>query len=237
MKSLILTLSVASAWVCPSFVHAADRTIAVSGECVKSVLPDRASLILTSEFQNADSKRAANDAARQYEAVRDRVLKLKLADSEITTVEYSVNEIREWERNKSVSKGFRARMGLQVVTSDVKRMGEAIDIASREGVRDVGQLMTLISPARMNEAKTECLKEAVLTAKKKAQKVAEALGKTVGDAVSVSETGAPEFGASPMPLMAKMSMDARAGREAAPPPVDAGKRELSVQVNAVFILK
>ena len=113
------------------------RSVSVSGECIRTVVPDRGAVTITAEVKESDAKRARNGANRIYEAVRSRVSKLNLPDANVSTAEYLSEEVREWEKDKMVSKGFRTRIALRVETSDHSRLSEVIEIASREGVKQM----------------------------------------------------------------------------------------------------
>ena len=111
----------------PSFaVEPLPRQVSVSGQCSKQVTPDRGAVTLTAQFRDTDLKTAIKRTTEAYERAREGVQKLKLDDVELTTSEYQVHQVTEWENNKSVPKGFEARMGLRVVTSSIARIGDVI---------------------------------------------------------------------------------------------------------------
>jgi len=211
------------------------RTVSVSGSCTRSIVPDRGSIRVTAEAQDKELRSATRDAAKQYEAVRDAVKRLNLADAELTTTEYSVNEIREWEKDRQVSKGFRARMGLEVATSDIQKLGEVIAIASREGIRDVGALVSFVSRAKMRDEQAACLQAAARDAQSRAEKLAEALGAKLGEAIQIVEGGGGETEPRPRPMMMARAMSVPDAEPA--PGVESGKREITVTVSATFGLK
>jgi len=219
--------------------RASDRLVSVTGTCQRQVVPDRGSLRLTAQAQDRDLKTATRDATRIYESMKEAIKKLSLDDMELTTSEYSVEEVREWEDNRSVSKGFRARMGLEVTTSAVQRLGEVISIASREGVKDVGALTSFVSHTKLRTEQTACLEEAAKEAKQRAEKLAAALGADLGPVVSISEGGGEDFPPHPrpMPMMMARAEAPDAAEKMAPPSVEPGKREVRVQARVVFSVK
>jgi uncharacterized protein YggE len=211
-----------------------DREVTVSGNCFRTVTPDRGAIILTTEAQSKDLQTAAREATDSYNRVRDAVQRLKLEDTDLRTVEYTLSEIREWEKNHMVSRGFRARMGLRVASSQIQRLGEVIAIGARENVRDVGQLTTYLSEDKKKKEQFACLQEAAEDAKARGEKLATSLGAKLGEVISISETGGfqrPE----PQPVM-MMEKAARAS-DVAPPTVEAGREELRLTVQVQFALK
>jgi uncharacterized protein YggE len=211
------------------------RSVSVSGACTRSVIPDRGAVVVTIEARDADAKRAQVAATRQYEAVRSRVVGLYLADGEISTSEYVSEEVREWEKDRQISKGFRTRIGLRTETSDYGRLGEVIEIASREKVNTIGGLYLFVSTKKAQEEKMLCLKEASEHAKAKAESLARALGAKVGEVLTISETTGPEY-SPPTPIYGgAMAMDAVSAKAA--PRIEPGKTEISTSVLVTFGLK
>lgn len=234
----VLSLGLAAFALSVSSAEAKDRLISVSGTCIRSVTPDRGSVTVTADFKDLDVKKATTQAAQQYDKLKKRVEDLKLENAEISTSEYSVSEVREWENNKNVFKGYRARLGLKVVTSNQKRLGEVIENAAKEGVRDVGGLNLFTSTQLRREQRNDCLKEASEQARVKAAKLAEALGAKLGEVVQIDETGGATPGPLPRPLYgAKMEMAAAADHMGGAPQIEAGKEEIHATVNVVFALK
>jgi uncharacterized protein YggE len=215
------------------------RQVAVSGECNHVVSPDRGSITLTVEFQNMDLAKATKDAADSYERLSSAIKKLRLENLNIRTNEYSVNEVREWEKNREIMKGYRARMGLWVSTSEIQKIGEIIAIASKEKVKDVNSLQTYLSDEKQLQEEVACLGDAAKNARVKAEKLASALGAKIGGVMQMNETGRslPQW---PRPMMnvAKMNtrMMAMDSAESAPS-VEAGQQNLSLSVLVTFELK
>jgi uncharacterized protein YggE len=211
------------------------RTVSVTGNCVRSVVPDRGALTLTVEVKDPDAKRAQTAASRQYDALRGKIAALKLKDGEISTSEYISEEIREWEHSKMVSKGFHTRIGLRVETADHARLGEVIEIASREEIKEVSELRLFVSTKKMLDEKMACLREASEQARAKAESLASALGAKVGEVQKIEENSTPDSPApGPVPMY-RGAMSAMA--KVAAPTIDAGKTEISTAVQVTFGLK
>jgi hypothetical protein len=218
-----------------STAFALERQVSVTGSCTHQVTTDRGSITVTADVRDDSLKSAIKKATHQYERVLDAVKKLKLENADLHTVEYNVGEVREWEKNKTVFKGYRARIGLSVSTSDIQRLGEVMDIAAREEIRDIGSLNTFLSDEKILKEQDLCLKEAAEHAKSKAEKLANTLGASLGPVVTLLEsnvTTPPRL--IPMPMMKAM---AEAQAVSAPAPVEGGKQEVTATVNVSFELK
>lgn len=213
---------------------AEDRKVSVSGICNRSAVPDRASITLVADFRDMDLKSAIRKATETYGRLRDGVERLKLDDLEMRTSEYSVTQVREWEKNQSVFKGYQARMGLRVSSSSIGRMGEVVALGAREDVRETGGLSTYLSDEKLLREQVGCLEEAARNARTKAEKLASALGAKVGPVLSLSEAW-NALPRRPEPVM--MGMMGTRTAEVAPPQIEGGRQELSVTVQATFGLQ
>ncbi len=210
------------------------RSVSVSGSCTRNVIPDRGAVVLTIDAKDPDAKRAQLAANRQYEGVRSKIEGLRLPDGEISTVEYVSEEIREWEKDRQVSKGFHTRIALRAETSDHGRLGEVIEVATRERVKNVGGLQLFISSKKIQEEKMACLKEASEQARAKADSLAHALGAKLGEVQTIQENSGPEY-SPPIAPMYGAPMEAMAAKAA--PRIEPGKTELSTTVQVSFGLK
>jgi uncharacterized protein YggE len=234
MKPFLVALIALS---CASVARAdVPRSVSVSGTCVRGVVPDRGAVVLTAESRDADAKRAQQAATRVYESVRSKTAALRLPDAELSTSEYVSEEVREWEKDRSVLKGYRTRISLRVETSDFSRLSEAIEVGSREGIKQMGGLHLFVSSKKMMEEKTACLKDAADQARAKADALARALGARVGEATSVVEASeaAPQPGPRFAMMKSAVAMDEAAS---AAPQLEPGKTEISTTVQVTFALK
>lgn len=218
------------------FAQASDRLITVTGTCHRIITPDRASVILTAEDQNKDLKIASQKASETYARVRTAVQKLGLEAVELKTVEYSLNAVREWVKDREVMKGYKARIGLSVSTSQTQRLGEVLAIAAREEIRDIGKLSAYLSDDRLQSEQFACLKSAAENARAKADRLAASLNVHVGETVSVNE-GVPPPPNPPTPMMSETMNFKSSMREMAPPSIEAGQQPLSLTVLVTFSLR
>lgn len=212
-----------------------NRSIVVSGACLRSVQPDRASINVTAEVNEKEPKQAMQKANQSYEKLRAAVQKLGLKDVEMTTSEYTVQALIDWEQNRRVFKGYQARVGLDVKTSQIARIGEVIAAAGDLNIRNIGQLQVFLSDEKMKAEREACLAEAVQNAKSKASSIAKAAGVRLGKVLIVDETNSytprgPE-------LMEMSMMKADASRGMAAPSIDAGPLKVSLSVNVVYALE
>jgi uncharacterized protein YggE len=209
--------------------------ITVEGVCHRRTVPDRGALIVTADFLEKDIKSAVSKTTDAYEKVKTAVKRLNLENLEVETSEYSVQEERVWEKDRQVPKGFRARMGLRVTSSNIQKLGEVISIAAREGIRDVGALNTYLSSEKLKQEQMACLETAATHAHTKAEKLAAALGAKLGVLVNLTEMQ-PEMPRFPSPVMMKASRGDMV-TDAPAPSIEAGKQDISTTVYVTFSLR
>lgn len=212
------------------------RSIDVQGQCFREVSPDKSRIDLSHVVLAKDIETASRLVGDSYSKLKNGIESLKLKDLELKTTNYSVQERREWVKDRQVSRGYEARMSLQVSSSEIARMGEILQVAGRESVQEVGSLQTFISTSRRELERGECLKQAVLDARAKALGMAETLGAKVGSVLRIAEEGAASLPQTfARPEMAREAMMMKSMGEA--PEVSGGKEELRYGVNASFELR
>jgi uncharacterized protein YggE len=191
---------------------------------------------MTAQAQDSDLQTAARKAREAYDRAVVAVKRLELENLEVRTSEYSLNEVREWQKDHLVSKGFQARIGLRVATSNIQKLGEVIAIGSRENLKDISGLTTYLSPEKRKKEHFACLEEASEDARAKADKLATTLGARLGEVLTISESynePQPPF----RPYMAQSMAKAAAPAPGGGPTIEAGQQELSVSVQTSFGLR
>ncbi len=222
--------------------HAAqERSVSVQGTCLRSAQPNRASITFYAESLNKDAQVALKDAVKNFQAARAEIQKLQLKNLELETVENTVYEEKVWENNKHVFKGYKARVGLKVVTQDISKIGEVIAVVAKKGISNIGQLVTDMSPAKMKAEQEACLEQAIANAKSKANRMAKAAGTKVGKVISIVESY-EQRGFEPRPIAyADSSRSAMVSSMAAPesaiPSIDVRAQDISMSVSVMFALE
>jgi uncharacterized protein YggE len=212
----------------------AKQGLLVQGNCQLKVVPDRGSINFTAENQNKDLQSAVKKTTHQINELKEKIQKLKLEHFELRTLNYAVYPVREYEKDKYVDKGIKVSMTLEVTTSQIQRLGEAMMEASNVGIQNVGSLITFLSLEKSQDEYLKCLDLASIDAKKKADQLAKKLNFGVGKVLNLVE--APALNQAPVPermVMAKstMMMDGSA------PSVEAGTQNFSTQIQVTFEIK
>ena len=215
------------------------KGITVSGSCIKRSQPDRGSVILVAQFVNKSGSAAAKRAMETYELLRKAVQQMKLKNLELQTSEYNLQEEFDYQNNKQVSRGYRASLGLQVITSEIGRLGEVAALSSKYEVNRVEGMSTFLSEEKTKEMEEACLVEAIRNARDKAEKMASAASAKVGEVIAIDEN-ADNGRPSPAPYQiaaasAKMMNSAEMASSA--PNIESKSSVISVNVQVRFALK
>jgi uncharacterized protein YggE len=136
--------------------------------------------------------------------------------------------------------GYRGSAGVRVETSELKRLGEVIDVGIGAGAKRVRGISFDVSDR--SEAVKEALRQAMVFATDKARILAETGGRTLGPAILISEgrTEAPQAiaarpNALPGMVVAGDSIQ-QPGRPANPFPVEPPTLSASARVQVTFTL-
>lgn len=209
--------------------------IQVQGNCEMKVIPDRGTITFTAENQSKDQKASVKKTNEQITQLRDAIKELKLDDLELKSSAYSVYPVREWEKERMVDKGFRASLSLEVITSDIERIGEAMMKASEKGITNVGQLQTFLSLEKSQKEYLKCLDIASDDAKQKAQQLGKKLGFKVGNVIALIESPNVQEPQRPYPVQERAMM--KTMDASAPVQIDPGTQQYSTNIQVTFSIQ
>lgn len=213
---------------------ASDDYIQVQGKCSTKVTPDRVMVTFTAENQSKDQKEAFKKTNQQIESLKAEIKKLNLEKIEIKNTNYNVYPVQEYVNNKVIDKGIRVSLALEVITSQIERIGEVMLSASKLGITNVGSLSTFLSLEKNKEEYLKCLDVAADDAKAKAKQLAKKLSISLGSVVKVVE--APTV--SPPPVIYQRDMMAGMAKSAeSAPQIEAGQQEFSTTIDVYFGIK
>lgn len=208
--------------------------VQVQGRCEMDVVPDRGMISFTAENQSRNQEEAVKKTTSQINKLNASLKELKLSDVEFKSTGYSVHPVREWEKEKLVNKGYRASSTLQVLTSEISKLGTAMMKASEAGITNVGNLETFLSLKKSRQEYLKCLDVAAEDARLKAQQLGKKLNFKVGDVIIINETPQVEH-REPVPMRSMMKSMSMA--EAAPPQIEAGTQKFATTIQVTFKIK
>lgn len=233
MKFLaVVALTAASSWaIAQPFPDSSSvppprpATIQVTGQAKVSKTPDRVYIDIGVTTQAQKSEAAAQQNAARLSAVIAAVKRAAGSGAQLTTSEYSVSPNYNYLRDGGTATivGYTVSNVVQVRLDDLRKIGPAIDAATKAGSNNVQDIRFALRDEQI--PRSEALREAALNARLDADVLASALGLKVVRVLSVSEQGPAVMPIYPQVRMFKASVAA-----APATPLEAGTLEVSATV-------
>lgn len=231
LLSLVLLLVLALTGCAPTIVSAPAEdqlgTVSASGTGTASATPDEATMSFGVTKQSKDAKAALDAASKTAEDIGAAVKKAGVDDKDIQTQNVSVFPITG--QDGSDITGYQATLSVTVKVRELGDLSEVIAAATNAGADTVSG--PTFGVADDTEYRGQAIDKAVADARKSAEAMAKAAGKSVGEVVRISSLE-PPFG--PMPLGAAESS---AKDVVASVPIEPGQLDITANVTVVFELK
>lgn len=164
-------------------------SITVSGQGTIKAGPDEAVLTVTVETDAPDPQQALDANSKGMQSVLDRLKAEGLDDASLQTANVAVFPNRRWDEktNKEVTESYRAQNSIQVILTDLARVGPVFAAATEAGAGTVSGPDWRLSDD--GEAVSQALEKAYAAARAKAETLATAAGIKLGEVLSVQESG------------------------------------------------
>lgn len=161
----------------------------VTGQGEVSVKPDIAILRLGIEYEDDSVAIARDRAAAAMNDVMDTLSSNGIADKDIQTQYFNIQQVRTWDREteKEIVTGYRVTNTVTVTIKAIEKVGTIIDTVADAGgdlTRINGISFSIDDPDEYYE---EARKEAMTDAKNKAEQLAKLANVDLGNATYVSE--------------------------------------------------
>jgi uncharacterized protein YggE len=204
-------------------------TVTASGEGKAIAAPDQAEMSFGVTTQGAEAKKTLDDAAKQADKIIAALKRAGVAAEDLQTSGVSLYPQQDYSNDRAPRiTGYQATIQVRVTMKDISKVGDIIEAGAGAGANQIsGPTFTL---SEKSVSREEAIKAAVADAKSRAEVMAKAAGKSVGDVISVSETGvnAPPiyYGAE------KSSLDASYAAA-----IEPGTLDVTASVTIVFELE
>ena len=240
MKSLFLSLLLGTVAVTasaqpathPPREAASFETVSVTGTGRVTLTPDRFTFNVGVQTQAPTVEDAVNQSNTKVAAVIAALKKGGATDADIKTTGFSIYPQQDFSQQGQMPRllGYQVSNNLTVSRKQIGDAGRLLQAAVAAGVNQASGIQFEVSdPAR---GRDEGLKAAFDDARRKAEVLATAAGRTLGRALTITEGGAVEP-PRPMPMVRTMAMQAKVSEV----PVESGSQELSFTVSALFELR
>lgn len=168
-----------------SLAQAQDlRTISVDGTSTLKVAPNKAVVSISIENTAKDAKEASTQNAVLMNKIQSAILGLSITKDKLQTTNYDLSPVYDLNGNNRKVTGYRVANEITVSIEDINLVGTVIDTAINAGASRVNSVEFGLQDSEIYKDKV--LAQAILDAKRKAQVVAQTLGKNIVNVVSVN---------------------------------------------------
>jgi uncharacterized protein YggE len=210
------------------------ETISVTGTGRTTVTPDRVSFTVGVQTMASTVEQAVQENNRRVTAVIAALKKAGATDAQIQTSNFAIWPQQDYQQGKMPQiLGYQVSNNIAVRRDKVEDAGRLLQAAVSAGVNTSSGLQFEVSdPAR---GRDQALAAAFRDARSKATLLAQAAGRTLGRAISISE-GVQHAIQPPYPPR-PMAMRTEAAQAVSDVPVESGTQEVSHSVSVVFELR
>lgn len=211
---------------------APPETISVTGTGHATLTPDRFSFTAGVQTTAPTVEEAVNQNNSRMSAVIAALKKAGATDQEVRTSNFSIYPQQVYEQGQPPRiTGYNATNSVTVTKKDVAQASRLLQAAVNAGVNQASSLNFEVSDP--SPGRDQGMRAAFGEARAKAALLAQAAGRTLGRALSITEGG--EAPPTPRPFGVQ-AMAARAEAVSAVP-VESGSRELTYTVSVVFEMR
>ncbi len=177
--------------------------------------------------QNKDAKVALDQASKVAEDISSAVQKAGVDKKDIQTQNVSVYPVNGPDSTEIT--GYQASLNVSVVVRDLGDLSEVIAAATNAGASNISGPAFEVADDTAYQQKA--IDKAVADARKSAEAMAKAAGKSVGDVLRISTT---DSGFQPVPMGAA---EVNTKDAALNVPIEPGQLDITASVTVVFELK
>jgi uncharacterized protein len=211
------------------------------------VKPDKVTLSLAIETTNTTANAALNANSEAMNKALNELEAAGVRENETTTSFFNIspnyNLTQQGQEQDSPSPiesrdiiSYTVTNSIIVDSYNLLNISKWIDTAVLAGVNDVSNIYFSLSDAKSEAIRNDLLKQAVTSAKGKAEIAASALGLNLTGVKSINIESINGF-TPPEPLMARETVaEATAPTAGSPTPIIAGEQEVTASVHIVFLI-
>ena len=203
----------------------------------KSIAPDTATITFSVETSDKNSQKAVELNNQRMAAIADAVKKQLAANESVKTSSYNLRQKYEYNNitKKDVQTGYIVTNTITVTLKDTKKAAKIIDTATQNGATNVSGLSFTIQ--NTDSVCRELTTKATQKAKKEAETVLAALGKTIDSVVSVNYSCNSQFHNSPRMYMSMKRAGNGADEALSGVTIEEGENKVTAYVTIVFTIK
>lgn len=234
-SAVILALAVGSIALsgCGTTIVSGDgtalRTITASGEGRSLAAPDTAEMTFGATASGQDPKAVLAEAGTISKAIVDAVKGAGVDADDIQTSGVSLYPRYDYTSSGKPSiSGYEAQVNVLAKVRDVAKLGDVIDAASGAGATTIyGPSWSLSEDSEQADL---AIDEAIADARRRAEAMASAVGESIGDVVTVTESSVES------PIIYSSRTMAADATESGKVGIEPGNLEVTANVTVTFLI-
>ena len=208
-----------------------DAIVTVTASVTEYADPDMAQITLGVEESEDTAEAAQKSASKKQDAVKKAITDLGISEDDISTSSYSMYPQYNYDTSKVT--GYTVSVSLVIRNVTLDEVGDVLSAATSAGASQISDIS--YTSSSYDAVYSEALTKAAADAGTKADTLAKAEGKTLGELVSVQE-GYQDTSARYQSTNAYANLESSDGADSAIS-VDPGQLEVDASVTAVYALK
>lgn len=161
-----------------------QNNILVQSQEEVKVVPDKAEVSFAVSSQAADPKSVQDLNSTDVDKVLSFLKSTGIDEKSIQTSSFGLQPIYDWNNGQKIT-GYEMRTGIVVSDIPMDQVGTLLSSSIEAGINTIDRISYLSS--KYDESYQEALKKAVETSKVKAEAMAAASGKSLGEVTNVQE--------------------------------------------------
>ena len=216
----------------PASASAPVKEVTVSASGTVKLVPDKATIYFGVTTQEASAEMAQNKNSEAVQKVMDVLTGHGVEEKSIRTTNYSMYPQYDYSDGEQRIIGYVVYTNMSIQDQNIEDLGKLLSACVAAGINNVDNVSFLCSG--YDQAYQEALTKAVEASRAKAEVLASAAGKKLGEAVTITEgwqDSSARYGKS-----ANMSFTAEAAMDtgAAGPAFQPGETEITANVTVTY---
>ena len=230
----VMALGLAGCGAAASTAAADTATVTVSASGTIKLVPDKATVYFGVTSQEATAELAQSKNSEAVQKVMDVLTERGIEDKSIRTTNYSMYPQYDYsEMGEQKIIGYVVYTNMSVQDQNIEDLGKLLSACVAAGINNVDNVSFLCSG--YDEAYSQALTQAVEASRAKAETLAAAAGKKLGEAVTITE-GWQDSSARYEKGMNSFTMEA-AAMDTAGPAFQPGETEITANVTVTYSMK
>lgn len=164
-----------------------QNLIAVTGKEEVRVIPDMAEIVYAVRTEAESAEECQQENAKTLDQAIETLKSMGVEERSIQTSSYGMNPRYDWSANQQTIIGYEMETTITVSDIPIDDVGAVLTKSVESGINQIDSVRYFSS--QYDASYEEALKLAVEAARKKAETLAQASGRTLGGVLSVQEFG------------------------------------------------